>query len=87
MVAGGGVRYSAAEAGLDGFATRFGIPVAESQAGKGSLPWDHPLELGAVGAGPLSAGKARLLLMVLLAGGLTGEAAAREFQAAAATFR
>jgi L-asparaginase/Glu-tRNA(Gln) amidotransferase subunit D len=40
-----------------------------------------------VGAGPLSAGKARLLLMLLLARGLSGEAAAREFEAAAATFR
>ena len=44
-------------------------------------------QLGAVGAGPLSAGKARLLLMVLLSSGLAGEAAAREFQAAVATFR
>jgi len=44
-------------------------------------------ELGAVGAGPLSAGKARLLLMVLLASGLSGEAAVRELQAAVATFR
>ena len=43
-------------------------------------------EVGAVGAGPLSAGKARLLLMVLLAGGLSGEAAAREVEAAVATF-
>ena len=43
--------------------------------------------LGAVGAGPLSAGKARLLLMVLLAQGLVGEAVAREYEAAAATFR
>lgn len=42
-------------------------------------------ELGAVGAGPLSAGKARLLLMVLLAHGLSGEAAAREVEAAVAT--
>ena len=44
-------------------------------------------ELGAIGAGPLSAGKARLLLMVLLSSGLSGEAAAREFRAAVATFR
>jgi len=43
-------------------------------------------ELGAVQAGPLPAGKARLLLMVLLAGGLSGEAAAREVEAAVATF-
>ena len=44
-------------------------------------------ELGAVSAGPLSAGKARLLLMVLLSSGLSGEDAAREFRAAVATFR
>ena len=44
-------------------------------------------ELGAIGAGPLSAGKARLLLMVLLSSGLSGEAAAREFRSAVATFR
>jgi len=40
---------------------------------------------GAVGGGPLSAGKARLLLMTLLASGLAADAAAREFEAAAAT--
>ncbi len=50
IVAGGGVRYSAAEAALDEFATRFGVPVAETQAGKGSLPWDHPMNLGPIGA-------------------------------------
>jgi L-asparaginase len=43
-------------------------------------------ELGVVHAGPLSAGKARLLLMVLLAGGLSGEDLAREVEAAVATF-
>ena len=31
------------------FATRHGIPVAETQAGKGALPWDHPLNVGAIG--------------------------------------
>jgi hypothetical protein len=36
--------------------------------------------------GPLPAGKARLLLMVLLASGLAGKDAAREFGAAVATF-
>jgi 3D-(3,5/4)-trihydroxycyclohexane-1,2-dione acylhydrolase (decyclizing) len=50
IVCGGGVRYSAAEDALDAFATRFGIPVTESQAGKGALPWDHPLQMGAIGA-------------------------------------
>lgn len=43
-------------------------------------------DLGALHAGPLSAGKARLLLMVLLARGLSGEELAREFKAAVSTF-
>lgn len=49
IVAGGGVRYSGAEAELAAFAERFGIPVAETQAGKGALPWNHPLNVGGVG--------------------------------------
>ena len=56
IVAGGGVLYSDATDALDAFARRFGIPVTETQAGKGSLPWDHPLQLGAVGASGGSAG-------------------------------
>lgn len=50
IVAGGGVLYSAAEESLGAFATRFGLPVAETQAGKGALPWDHALNVGAIGA-------------------------------------
>ena len=50
IVAGGGVRYSAAEQELDQFARAFGIPVVETQAGKGSLAWDHPFNLGSIGA-------------------------------------
>lgn len=49
IVAGGGVLYSEATATLAGFAARHGIPVAETQAGKGSLPWDHPQNAGAIG--------------------------------------
>lgn len=49
IVAGGGVRYSGAEAELAAFAERFGIPVAETQAGKGVLPWNHPLNVGGIG--------------------------------------
>jgi 3D-(3,5/4)-trihydroxycyclohexane-1,2-dione acylhydrolase (decyclizing) len=49
LVAGGGVLYSDASEALDGVARRFGVPVVETQAGKGSLPWDHPLQLGPVG--------------------------------------
>jgi 3D-(3,5/4)-trihydroxycyclohexane-1,2-dione acylhydrolase (decyclizing) len=50
IVAGGGVKYSEATAALRTFAEATGIPVAETQAGKGSLPYDHPLALGAVGS-------------------------------------
>jgi 3D-(3,5/4)-trihydroxycyclohexane-1,2-dione acylhydrolase (decyclizing) len=49
IVAGGGVIYSEATAQLDTFATRFGIPVLETQAGKGALSWDHPMNAGPAG--------------------------------------
>ena len=49
IIAGGGVKYAGAEAALAGFATAHGIPVAETQAGKGSLPWDHACNAGAIG--------------------------------------
>ncbi len=49
IVAGGGVLYSQASAALASFTERTGIPVGETQAGKGSLPFDHPRNLGAVG--------------------------------------
>ncbi len=50
IVAGGGVHYSEAHAALRLFAEKHGIPVGETQAGKGSLPYDHKLNLGAIGA-------------------------------------
>jgi 3D-(3,5/4)-trihydroxycyclohexane-1,2-dione acylhydrolase (decyclizing) len=50
LVAGGGVIYSEATTALRAFAEATGIPVAETQAGKGSLPYDHPLSVGAVGS-------------------------------------
>lgn len=50
IIAGGGVHYSDAYTALRLFAERHGIPVAETQAGKGALPYDHPLNLGAMGA-------------------------------------
>lgn len=50
IVAGGGVIYAEATAELREFAEATGIPVAETQAGKGSLPFDHPLALGALGS-------------------------------------
>ncbi|MBV8377045.1 MAG: 3D-(3,5/4)-trihydroxycyclohexane-1,2-dione acylhydrolase (decyclizing), partial [Verrucomicrobia bacterium] len=49
IIAGGGVLYSQASETLRGFAERHGVPVCETQAGKSSLPWDHPLQLGSVG--------------------------------------
>jgi 3D-(3,5/4)-trihydroxycyclohexane-1,2-dione acylhydrolase (decyclizing) len=49
IIAGGGVLYSEAEADLADFAERHGIPVAESQAGKGALVDAHPLNMGAIG--------------------------------------
>ena len=49
IIAGGGVIYSGAEDALGTFADKFGIPVSETQAGKGSLRFDNPLNLGAVG--------------------------------------
>lgn len=50
IIAGGGVLYSDAVRILKEFAVMTGIPVAETFAGKGSLPYDHPCNLGAVGA-------------------------------------
>ena len=49
VVAGGGVIYSEASAALSAFASETGIPVVETQAGKGALRFDHPQELGAIG--------------------------------------
>ncbi len=49
IVAGGGVIYSDATEALRQFVDATGIPVGETMAGKGSLRWDHPLNLGAVG--------------------------------------
>ena len=49
IVAGGGVKYSLAERSLAEFAARRAIPVAETQAGKGSLAWDHESNVGAIG--------------------------------------
>ncbi|MBE2267803.1 MAG: 3D-(3,5/4)-trihydroxycyclohexane-1,2-dione acylhydrolase (decyclizing), partial [Anaerolinea sp.] len=50
IIAGGGVHYSEAWGALRAFSEATGIPVTETQAGKGSQPYDYPLNLGAVGA-------------------------------------
>lgn len=58
VVAGGGVLYSHAEEALAAFAESTGIPVGTTQAGGGSLLWDHPQHLGGVGAtGTLAANR------------------------------
>ena len=49
LIAGGGVLYSEASRTLAKFVEQTGIPVAETQAGKGSLPYDHPQNMGAMG--------------------------------------
>jgi 3D-(3,5/4)-trihydroxycyclohexane-1,2-dione acylhydrolase (decyclizing) len=49
MIVGGGVAYADAGATLADFAARTGIPFAETQAGKGIVPFDHPGNLGAIG--------------------------------------
>ncbi|HET7271041.1 MAG TPA: 3D-(3,5/4)-trihydroxycyclohexane-1,2-dione acylhydrolase (decyclizing) [Rubrobacter sp.] len=50
IVAGGGVIYSEATDALLRLCGRTGIPVGETQAGKGCMPYDHPCSMGAVGA-------------------------------------
>ena len=49
IVAGGGVLYANATDALRAFAETHGVPVAETQAGKGALAWDHPLQQGSIG--------------------------------------
>ncbi|MBN3036709.1 MAG: 3D-(3,5/4)-trihydroxycyclohexane-1,2-dione acylhydrolase (decyclizing) [Bacteroidales bacterium] len=50
IIAGGGVIYSEAEKALENLVDQTGIPVVETFAGKGSLRYDHPLNLGAAGS-------------------------------------
>jgi 3D-(3,5/4)-trihydroxycyclohexane-1,2-dione acylhydrolase (decyclizing) len=75
IIAGGGVIYSQAGAELARFAETFGIPVVETQAGKGALRWDHPLNAGPVGANGGSAANelARTADMILAVGTRLGD--------------
>ncbi|GAA3412986.1 3D-(3,5/4)-trihydroxycyclohexane-1,2-dione acylhydrolase (decyclizing) [Paenibacillus hodogayensis] len=58
LIAGGGVLYSDAAKELAAFAEACGIPVAETQAGKSSLPWNHAWNVGAIGVtGSLAANR------------------------------
>ncbi|OLQ72215.1 3D-(3,5/4)-trihydroxycyclohexane-1,2-dione acylhydrolase (decyclizing) [Photobacterium proteolyticum] len=49
VVAGGGLHYSQALDEFKAFVEAYQLPVGETQAGKGALPWDHPSNLGAIG--------------------------------------
>ena len=70
IIAGGGVHYADATAVLDQFATAHAIPVAETQAGKSTLPHDHPCNLGAIGVtGTSAANQAAEDADVILAAG------------------
>jgi 3D-(3,5/4)-trihydroxycyclohexane-1,2-dione acylhydrolase (decyclizing) len=75
IIAGGGVIYSEASDALGAFASRFGIPVGESQAGKGALAWNHPQNVGPVGsAGGLAANRlAREADLVISVGSRLGD--------------
>ena len=75
IVVGGGAIYSEATDELAAFADRYGIPVVETQAGKGAIPWDHPLNLGPAGTnGGLAANRlARDADLVLSVGTRLGD--------------
>jgi 3D-(3,5/4)-trihydroxycyclohexane-1,2-dione acylhydrolase (decyclizing) len=58
IVAGGGVIYGEATDALRRLVDRTGVPVGETMAGKGSLPFDHPSQMGAIGVtGTLAANR------------------------------
>jgi 3D-(3,5/4)-trihydroxycyclohexane-1,2-dione acylhydrolase (decyclizing) len=70
LIAGGGAHYSEATEVLDRFVTAHGIPLAETQAGKSALPFDHPFNLGAIGVtGTSAANRAAETADVILAVG------------------
>ncbi|MFE6908150.1 3D-(3,5/4)-trihydroxycyclohexane-1,2-dione acylhydrolase (decyclizing) [Streptomyces erythrochromogenes] len=70
IVAGGGIRHSAAQASLAALAEATGIPVAVTQAGKGVLPHGHPADVGGIGhtGTAAAAALARQADLVLAAG-------------------
>jgi 3D-(3,5/4)-trihydroxycyclohexane-1,2-dione acylhydrolase (decyclizing) len=75
VICGGGVRYSEAGPALAAFCEACGIPFAETQAGKGVLPWDHPMNLGGIGVtGGLAANRyAREADLVIAVGTRLGD--------------
>jgi 3D-(3,5/4)-trihydroxycyclohexane-1,2-dione acylhydrolase (decyclizing) len=70
IIAGGGVLYSEASVALSNLAAKVGIPVAETQAGKGSLPWNNAWNVGPVGStGGISANRLAAEADIVLAVG------------------
>lgn len=70
VIAGGGVRYSQAGDELVSFCTAAGVPVAETQAGKGTIPWDFELNLGGIGVtGNLAANRIAAEADLIIAAG------------------
>jgi len=58
IISGGGTIYSEASEELRLFVEQFGVPVTETQAGKGVLNWNHPMNAGPIGSnGSTSANK------------------------------
>jgi 3D-(3,5/4)-trihydroxycyclohexane-1,2-dione acylhydrolase (decyclizing) len=68
LICGGGVLYSGAEAALAAFAERTDLRVAETQAGKGALKWNHPCNLGSIGVTGSSAANAAAAAADLVVG-------------------
>ncbi|MCS7193928.1 MAG: 3D-(3,5/4)-trihydroxycyclohexane-1,2-dione acylhydrolase (decyclizing) [Meiothermus sp.] len=75
IVSGGGTLYSEAWGALAAFAEALGIPVCETQGGKGALPWNHPMNVGPIGANGGSAANrlAREADLVLAVGTRLGD--------------
>ncbi len=70
VICGGGVRYSEAGKTLADFCARFNIPFGETQAGKSSVVWDHPMNMGGIGVtGGLAANKIASEADVIIAAG------------------
>ena len=68
LICGGGVLYSGAAAALAAFAESADIPIAETQGGKGALPWNHPCNLGGIGVTGSSAANAAAAASDLIVG-------------------
>ena len=56
IILGGGVRYSEAGDEIASFAEKYNIPFGETQAGKGTVVWDHPMNMGGTGVCGTSSG-------------------------------